>query len=178
MPQRGRRQPARCERRTAHAAPTGWPRGTGRSLLTVASFRIWRSSQGYPARDPIINAAWTIRRPLDLPERAGGEAGIRTRGGVSPTHALQACSFNHSDTSPHTRGQWIFAWPWQPARAGWCLPPPWQFRLVPRLVARRLKGRGGEGGIRTHVGVAPQPAFEAGPLRPLRYLSGNTSMKN
>jgi hypothetical protein len=30
---------------------------------------------------------------------------------------------------------------------------------------------GGEGGIRTHVGVAPQPAFEAGPLRPLRYLS-------
>src|SRR5262245_29595299 len=30
---------------------------------------------------------------------------------------------------------------------------------------------GGEGGIRTHVEVAPQPAFEAGPLRPLRYLS-------
>ena len=31
---------------------------------------------------------------------------------------------------------------------------------------------GGEGGIRTHVGlIRPQPAFEAGPLRPLRYLS-------
>jgi hypothetical protein len=41
--------------------------------------------------------------PLHAPAEAGGEAGIRTRGGVSPTHALQACSFSHSDTSPHTR---------------------------------------------------------------------------
>jgi hypothetical protein len=39
--------------------------------------------------------------PADTPRRGGGEAGIRTRGGVSPTHALQACSFNHSDTSPY-----------------------------------------------------------------------------
>jgi hypothetical protein len=31
---------------------------------------------------------------------------------------------------------------------------------------------GGEGGIRTRVGViSPQTAFEAAPLRPLRYLS-------
>ena len=30
----------------------------------------------------------------------GGEGGIRTRGGVAPTHAFQACSFGHSDTSP------------------------------------------------------------------------------
>src|ERR1043166_6288576 len=30
---------------------------------------------------------------------------------------------------------------------------------------------GGEGGIRTHVPVARQDAFEAPPLRPLRYLS-------
>jgi hypothetical protein len=30
----------------------------------------------------------------------GGEGGIRTRGGVTPTHAFQACSFGHSDTSP------------------------------------------------------------------------------
>ena len=30
----------------------------------------------------------------------GGEGGIRTRGKVTPTHAFQACSFNHSDTSP------------------------------------------------------------------------------
>jgi hypothetical protein len=31
----------------------------------------------------------------------GGEGGIRTHGKVAPTHAFQACSFNHSDTSPH-----------------------------------------------------------------------------
>ena len=30
----------------------------------------------------------------------GGETGIRTLGRVSPTHAFQACSFNHSDISP------------------------------------------------------------------------------
>ena len=30
---------------------------------------------------------------------------------------------------------------------------------------------GGEGGIRTHVPVTRQHAFEARPLRPLRYLS-------
>ena len=32
-----------------------------------------------------------------------GESGIRTHGGVSPTHAFQACSFNHSDISPDSR---------------------------------------------------------------------------
>src|SRR4026209_1624258 len=30
----------------------------------------------------------------------GGESGIRTHGRVSPTHAFQACSLNHSDISP------------------------------------------------------------------------------
>ena len=30
----------------------------------------------------------------------GGERGIRTLGRVSPTHAFQACSLNHSDISP------------------------------------------------------------------------------
>ncbi len=30
----------------------------------------------------------------------GGEAGIRTLGKVSPTHALQACPLNRSGTSP------------------------------------------------------------------------------
>ena len=33
------------------------------------------------------------------------------------------------------------------------------------------KQNGGEGGIRTHVPVTRQDAFEAPPLRPLRYLS-------
>ena len=32
--------------------------------------------------------------------KVGGESGIRTHGRVSPTHAFQACSFNHSDISP------------------------------------------------------------------------------
>ncbi len=32
----------------------------------------------------------------------GGEGGIRTRGTVPRTHAFQACSLNHSDTSPIT----------------------------------------------------------------------------
>ena len=32
--------------------------------------------------------------------KGGGESGIRTHGRVSPTHAFQACSFNHSDISP------------------------------------------------------------------------------
>lgn len=31
----------------------------------------------------------------------GGESEIRTREGLSPLHAFQACSFNHSDISPH-----------------------------------------------------------------------------
>src|SRR5262245_37919932 len=32
--------------------------------------------------------------------RWSGESGIRTHGGVTPTHAFQACSLNHSDISP------------------------------------------------------------------------------
>src|SRR5262245_35731228 len=32
----------------------------------------------------------------------GGEGGIRTHGRVPPTHAFQACSLSHSDTSPAT----------------------------------------------------------------------------
>ena len=36
---------------------------------------------------------------------------------------------------------------------------------------------GGEGGIRTHVrAFGPQVDFESTPLRPLRYLSGKTSL--
>ena len=40
----------------------------------------------------------------------GGESGIRTHGRVSPTHAFQACAFNHSAISPfrinHLRAVW------------------------------------------------------------------------
>ena len=38
--------------------------------------------------------------------------------------------------------------------------------------SERLAKDGGEGGIRTHVPLTGQDAFEAPPLRPLRYLSG------
>src|SRR6186997_270034 len=43
-----------------------------------------------------------LRQDLDLAaaRESGGESGIRTHGRVSPTHAFQACSFNHSDISP------------------------------------------------------------------------------
>ena len=38
---------------------------------------------------------------------------------------------------------------------------------------------GGEGGIRTHVrAFGPQVDFESTPLRPLRYLSGISEIKN
>ncbi len=33
--------------------------------------------------------------------RGGGQRGIRTLGRVSPTHAFQACTFNHSVTCPN-----------------------------------------------------------------------------
>jgi hypothetical protein len=35
-----------------------------------------------------------------LQRHVGGESGIRTHGRVSPTHAFQACSIDHSDISP------------------------------------------------------------------------------
>ena len=40
------------------------------------------------------------RRATRQRSEVGGERGIRTLGRVSPTHAFQACSFNHSDISP------------------------------------------------------------------------------
>jgi hypothetical protein len=42
------------------------------------------------------------------------------------------------------------------------------------IVRKRFRCVGGEGGIRTHVPLTGQDAFEAPPLRPLRYLSGRT----
>src|SRR3954463_10940480 len=49
---------------------------------------------------------------------------------------------------------------------------PARHRAGARLNLPRAKADGGEGGIRTHVPVTRQDAFEAPPLRPLRYLSG------
>src|SRR5438045_1961975 len=50
-------------------------------------------------------------RNAQLPkEKVGGERGIRTLGRVAPTHAFQACAFNHSAISPfrinHLRAVW------------------------------------------------------------------------
>src|SRR6188508_1408184 len=45
----------------------------------------------------------------------------------------------------------------------------------PASEASVLAHVGGEGGIRTHVPLTGQDAFEAPPLRPLRYLSGRTT---
>ena len=62
--------------------------------------RGWDSNPRYPLgyngfRDrpdrPLRHLSWVP---------AGGEGGIRTHGRVSPTHAFQACSLSHSDTSP------------------------------------------------------------------------------
>ena len=46
-----------------------------------------------------------VRQPSGVPRilqpRNGGEGGIRTHGRVAPTHAFQACTFDHSVTSPY-----------------------------------------------------------------------------
>src|SRR5689334_21745395 len=59
---------------------------------TVASFRTWRVFELQLHSPP---------KPVQLSGlRLNGESGIRTHGGVTPTHAFQACSLNHSDISP------------------------------------------------------------------------------
>ena len=62
-----------------------------------------------------MGTMWGTMTPYDehktliikaLSKRNGGESGIRTHGRrITPTHAFQACSFNHSDISP--RAGWI-----------------------------------------------------------------------
>src|SRR5262245_40745304 len=49
---------------------------------------------------------------------------------------------------------------------------PHSIRQSKPRAERALAKVGGEGGIRTHVPLTGQDAFEAPPLRPLRYLSG------
>jgi hypothetical protein len=84
----------------------------------------------------------------------GGEGGIRTRGTVTRTHAFQACSFSHSDTSP--RGPPPFPTHCRPTRlAGHPTSasshPPSRTSLSRRSchfrVARPSASHGGEGGI-------------------------------
>lgn len=49
--------------------------------------------------------------------KPGGESGIRTRGTLSSTHALQACTFNHSVISPDAKL-------WRSGRSIGCANPP------------------------------------------------------
>ena len=81
-----------------------------------------RCAKGQPAAVQIrsrriCRTARALTRPLfrdfqllrQIPFRrvaqsTGGEGGIRTRDtGISRIHTFQACSFNHSDTSPHAK---------------------------------------------------------------------------
>jgi hypothetical protein len=85
-------------RSTAMDVTNGWPCIVfGPPSLTFAALTA-------SARQPSRRAPWLASRSCERSERlakAGGERGIRTLGRVSPTHAFQACSFNHSDISPH-----------------------------------------------------------------------------
>ena len=58
-----------------------------KGITTVASFRTWRGSRAFIAQDPAIKK--------NMAEKEGFEPSVRCR-----THAFQACSFSHSDTSP------------------------------------------------------------------------------
>ena len=88
---------------------------------------------------------------------AGGEAGIRTRGGVSPTHALQACSFSHSDTSPHTQGPSVAASARRSVSSYWIAPcKEKRFRAD-----RRAWRRGWDSNPR---GSCPPTRFRGGPV--------------
>jgi hypothetical protein len=72
-------------------------RGTGNSGSSRDVDRIRSREQGTFQ----IVIARIRSTSFELPEFAeSGESGIRTHGGVSPTHAFQACSLNHSDISP------------------------------------------------------------------------------
>src|SRR5262245_42495245 len=72
------------EKRGRDSCPRGW-------LVNRSSIRthVARLRQGYGGQPSAKTRA-----------KVGGERGIRTLGRVSPTHAFQACSFNHSDISP------------------------------------------------------------------------------
>src|SRR4029450_7524145 len=50
-------------------------------------------------------------------------------------------------------------------------PPVDEGGCARSLSSKQRFEAGGEGGIRTHVPITGQDAFEAPPLRPLRYLS-------
>src|SRR3954463_12508451 len=47
-----------------------------------------------------FGSLWRANDFNDVASVAGGQGGIRTRGGCYTTHAFQACALNHSATCP------------------------------------------------------------------------------
>ena len=114
-----------------------------------------------------------------------GESGIRTHGTRKRTHAFQACSLNHSDTSPISHNSSVQGPIWVSH-----LGPVAQRQrpLRPFFTSHRRNSRsrrvrlwfsgnvrhhrasndsevlGGEGGIRTHGTREGTPVFETGPI--------------
>ena len=68
-------------------------RGALRASGIAGRFRRTGGLCGYPPSPP-------IKKPAKAGFFIGGEGGIRTRDRLSPIHTFQACSLNHSDTSP------------------------------------------------------------------------------
>ncbi|SON80998.1 hypothetical protein XAP412_320108 [Xanthomonas phaseoli pv. phaseoli] len=79
------------------------------SIDTVAAFRPWRDFRSSVARDrrghhkTWATMPWPWTRAISLQSHeTGGERGIRTpEARFRRLHTFQACSFNHSDTSPY-----------------------------------------------------------------------------
>ena len=57
-----------------------------------------------------------VTRTPEIRVKCGGEGGIRTLGTRKRTHAFQACSLSHSDTSPKCDLSQQFGWIDDPAR--------------------------------------------------------------
>ena len=99
------------------------------------------AQQGFvPSTAGAVRRLKTLEPPIDranLVREIGGERGIRTLGRVSPTHAFQACSFNHSDISPHERIRQFIA-------IGRAALPAWDI-LSTTPISSRLQAIGASG---------------------------------
>jgi hypothetical protein len=90
----------RC--RHERCGPTQGPAQMSRKTA-VWSWRRERDSSSLATRSTRrgVTTDHSSRHQTSGASEDGGERGIRTLGRVSPTHAFQACSFNHSDISPY-----------------------------------------------------------------------------
>ena len=79
---------------------SGWRSVKREAILQGYCDRNSRANLPRTALVPGLNEVSPRRQTLPALTWIGGERGIRTLGRVSPTHAFQACSFNHSDISP------------------------------------------------------------------------------